>query len=247
MNILLIDIETRPSLAYVWSLWDDRVPLDRLIEEGEMICFAAKWLDDPVVHFKSTFHNGKPAMLRHAWDMFDRADAVMHYNGTRFDIPHLCREFVQAKMLPPSPYKQIDLLNTVKRRFRFVSNKLAHVAPALGLDGKVENGGFQLWLDCMAGNKKAWATMREYNVRDVTLLEELYHVLQPWILGHPHRGLYDGLDEGCCPSCGSDSTIRKGYAHTPTSTFQQYLCKDCGRWFRGTKSIERVGTRDVAA
>ena len=38
--------------------------------------------------------------------------------------------------------------------------------------------------------------MEKYNRQDVTLLEELYAVLQPWIPNHPHRGLYDG-HSGC--------------------------------------------------
>ncbi|NIV35232.1 MAG: hypothetical protein GWN58_38990, partial [Anaerolineae bacterium] len=48
-------------------------------------------------------------MLEGAWELLDEADAVVHYNGKKFDIPTLNREFVKYGFTPPSPYKQIDL------------------------------------------------------------------------------------------------------------------------------------------
>src|SRR5690606_29962163 len=110
MKLLVIDIETSPNLANVWGLWNQNIHLPQLLESGEVICFAAKWKHIDETMFYSTFHDGKDVMIEQAHIMLDHADAVIHFNGARFDIPHLNREFVEAGLTPPSPYAQIDLL-----------------------------------------------------------------------------------------------------------------------------------------
>jgi DNA polymerase elongation subunit (family B) len=244
VKVLALDIETRPNIAYVWGLWDDGgIPLDRLIQPVEMMCFAAKWLGEKRTHFHSA-QNERKAMIQSAHDLLSEADVVIHYNGKRFDIPHLNREFVQVGLGPPAPYQQIDLFQVVKRQFKFPSNKLAHVAPALGLKGKVEHSGFKTWVRCMAGDEKAWREMERYNRRDVTLLEELYTVLQPWIPNHPTRTLHDGTTG--CPVCSSQNLMRRGMARTKVSAFQRWSCNDCGAWSRSSKREASVELQQIA-
>jgi len=233
MRILAIDIETRPNLAYVWDIWNQNINLEALVETTEIICWAAKWIGEDHIEFRSSHHDGHDEMIRRAWDLLDSADAVVHYNGQKFDIPHLNREFVLLDMAPPSPFKQIDLLRTAKRRFRFPSNKLAHVSEALGLAGKVKHEGYRLWFKCMAGDEEAWATMREYNIRDVQLLEDLYERLKPWIVNHPSIGAMFALD--VCPTCGSDQLEENGSVFLKTGRYVRFHCEACGSWVRSTK------------
>ena len=173
MQILIVDIETRPNLAYVWGLWNQNIGLNQISETGQVISFAAKWHGSKNVIFKSDFHDGHEAMVQSAWELLDKADAVVHYNGKAFDIKHLNREFVVAHMPPPSPHVDIDLLSTVKKSFKFPSNKLQHVATQLELGSKVQHDGFDLWLACMNNEEKAWNIMRKYNKQDVVLTEQL--------------------------------------------------------------------------
>ncbi|MGW0930668.1 ribonuclease H-like domain-containing protein [Streptomyces sp. NPDC002644] len=237
-----MDIETSPNLAHVWGLWQQNVGLNQLLESGEVICFAAKWYGEEEVSFYSSFHNGKDLMVEVAHDLLDKADAVIHFNGQRFDIPHLNREFVEAGLTPPSPYAQIDLLKVVKKNFRFPSNKLDYVTKALGLDHKVQNSGHQLWVRCMAGDFQAWEEMKAYNMQDVVITEQLYDRLLPWISGHPSVGLYEEGGERQCANCGSENVSLQGKAYTSVSIFQRYKCEDCGKWFRGNK---RIGSVDI--
>ena len=79
-------------------------------------------------------------------------------------------EFMAEGMGKPSPFAQVDLMLEVKRNARFLSNKLDYVSGRILDDHKVTHSGFQLWLDCLAGDTKAWATMKRYNRKDVTLL-----------------------------------------------------------------------------
>ena len=244
MKVLLIDIETSPNLGYVWSLWQQNVGLSQLVATTEMICFAAKWLGEDDVHFWSEHTHGKQTMVEAAWKLLNTADVVMHYNGKRFDVPHLNREFLAAGLTPPSPYKQIDLLSVVKKRFRFPSNKLQYVSTVLGLEGKVSHEGFDLWVKCMAGDAEAWARMETYNRQDVQLLEDVYEILLPWIPGAPNRHLFDG--EGACPSCSSGPLVEDGFAYTKLSKFPQYRCQACGSFFRSSRRVSGVTIQEAA-
>jgi hypothetical protein len=235
-------------MAHAWGLWDQRIGLSQLIESTHLMCFAAKWVGKPRVMFHSTFHDGKQEMLDAAWKLLDEADALMSWNGKGFDTKHLMREFLEAGMPPPSPHKEIDLMLTAKRRFRFPSNKLQYVSTLLGLEGKQSHEGFGLWLKCLDGDAKAWGRMRRYNKQDVVLLEQLYEKLLPWIVGHPNVNLYgDGADLSACPKCGGTDLRKRGFAYTPTSRFQQYRCEGCGTWSRTGKRDTGADVREVTA
>jgi DNA polymerase elongation subunit (family B)/predicted RNA-binding Zn-ribbon protein involved in translation (DUF1610 family) len=236
MKILLLDIETAPNMAYVWGLFKETIPLQRVVESGYVLCWAAKWLGDESIMFDSV-HRSKPRiMLKRIHDLLEEADAVIHYNGNSFDIPTLNKEFLLNRMTPPSPAKQIDLLNVSRGRFRFLSNKMDYVAQALGV-GKKKNTTFELWVKCMEKDEEAWAKMEEYNKEDVLILERIYEVYKPWIKNHPNVGLYRDSDVPTCPACGGVHLTRRGYSYTVNAKFQRYHCNDCGHWSRDRKNI----------
>lgn len=247
MRALVIDIETSPSLADVWSIWNTNVGLSQLREVSHVMCFAAKWHGARKTEFWSDHHDGHDAMVRRAHELFDEADAVITYNGVKFDVPHLHREFLLAGLAPPSPHKDIDLYRTVKKRFKFVSNKLDHVAQQLDIGSKVQHAGHKLWVDCMNDDPKAWALFKRYNIQDVRLTEDLYDRLLPWIVGHPHRGLIDGSPGASCGKCGGDRLQRRGFDVTSTGKFQRLQCADCGAWSREGKRVAGVDVRPIAA
>jgi DNA polymerase elongation subunit (family B) len=243
MKILTIDIETSPNLAHVWGLWNENIPLPRLLESGEVICFAAKWYDQKKVMFHSVYHDGKEQMVAKAHELLTEADVVIHYNGDKFDIPHLNREIVEAGLEPPAPFASIDLFKVVKRKFRFPSNKLDYVVQKFRLGAKVHTD-YQLWLDCMAGKESAWAKMRKYNKQDVSVTEALYDKLRPWIPAHPAVGLYEGFSD-VCPACGSGDLVLEGRAYTAMGVYQRYQCRGCGKWSRGNKRLEGSNVRGL--
>lgn len=208
------------------------------------MCFAARWVGERSCEFRSDFHDGHYEMVKRAWELLDEADAVLHFNGSRFDVPHLQREFLQSGFLPPSPFKQIDLLKTYRSRFKFISNKLAFVSKHVGEGGKVQHEGFPLWIKCMEGDAKAWARMKKYNVKDVDLTIAHYEHLKPWIKNHPSHGAHTGTD--ICPKCGSGERQSRGYAFTATGKYQRYQCKGCGGWSRASRRVEGTAIVQIA-
>jgi len=183
MKILLLDIETTPLKVYTWGLWDQNIGINQIIEHTEMMCFGAKWLGKKQVTFKSSHHHGKQEMLEALHEMMNEADILVGWNSAAFDHKHIRREFLEAGLAPPSETKDLDLMSVVKANFLFPSNKLDYVAQKLGVGAKVKHSGFQLWIDCMAGDDKAWREMKKYQIQDVELLDNLYNVLLPWLPG----------------------------------------------------------------
>jgi len=231
MKVLLLDIETAPNLVHVWGLWQQNVGLPQIIDSGYVLCWAAKWLGSDSVMFDSVVRSGPKRMLKRVHKLLSEADAVIHYNGTKFDIPTLNKEFLLHGITPPAPYKQIDLLRTARQQFKFPSNKLDYVATALGVKAKVKHRGHELWIKCMERDKNAWEEMEVYNKGDIITLEEVYYKLKPWIKGHANHSVHTG--DLVCPNCGSDHFQRRGYHLTNAGKYPRFQCQDCAHWFRG--------------
>ena len=244
MKRLLIDIETAPNLAHVWGMFNQNIAPKQIQATGYTLCFAAKWVGEKKITFHSIHHSGEREMVQAAWDLLNEADAVIHYNGARFDVPTLNKEFLKAGLTPPTPYKQVDLLRTVRQQFRFHSNKLDEVLKQLGMQAKVEHKGHELWTECMAGKGSAWRVMKKYNIRDVRIMEGLYTRLLPWIRNHPNFGLYVDDNRPVCNKCGSAHILSRGIARTLTMTYQRYQCKDCGSWLRDRKNNLSLRKKD---
>lgn len=242
-NICTLDIETSPNVADVWGLWNQNVGINQIRESSRVICFAAKWYGVDKVEFWSEFHHGRDGMIRAAHAILDRADIIVTYNGVKFDLPHLRREFFLAAMNPPSPWQDVDLLRVVRRQFKFPMNKLDYITQQVGIGAKTSNGGHTLWTRCLEGDPAAWKLMKKYNKQDVRLTEKLYDKVLPWITGHPHVALYTGETAPACSRCGSLDLTPSGHTTTPLSAYQQYKCNNCGSWHRGSRAINRVDVR----
>lgn len=235
-KILLLDIETSPNRAYFWGgTWKVNIDPDWIDADGHVLCWSAKWLDSEDMIFQRLKNKNHKMLLAPIHELLNQAHAVIHYNGTKFDIPTLNKSFLTHGFTPPSPYKQIDLLLTMREGFRFPSNKLDYICQSLDLGGKLRHQGAQLWMDCMEDDAEAWKTMEAYNRRDVELLEKLYRKLMPWIRRHPNRAAFSGMQ--VCVYCGSFDIQRDRTYTAQQLTYERYKCGDCGGWFRGTRSI----------
>jgi len=239
-RILVIDIETSPASGYIWKLFDVNVSLSQLIDTSKVICFAAKWVGEKKVIFASNQEDTHKAMIKKAWDLFNEADAVIGYNSKNFDCKILNKEFILSGFPPPAPYKHIDLLHTMKNKFRFMSNKLDHVSQELGIGKKTSHQGFELWQACMNDDVNAWKLMKKYNINDVKLTEELYNKVKGWL--KTTFNFNEHAEEMVCPNCGSHNVTKNGTYKSPTRAYQKYVCNDC---FAHSKSNIKIPNRKV--
>lgn len=245
MRRLVLDIETTPNRVYSWGLFNQNIAVNQIEEPGDVLCWGAKWYGEDEYFFDSVHCSEVEDMLAGVYHLMDEADVVIHYNGTYFDIPVLNREFVQQGWGAPAPYQNIDLLTTVRKQFRFPSNKMSYVANALGVGEKPQSFDMELWKACMAGDDDAWVKMEEYNLNDVDLTEAVYDAMMPWIKSHPNYGLYKEGVNHSCPHCGSENLQRRGVSRTRTMIYQRFQCQDCGAWSRARKRDKDAAVNEL--
>jgi DNA polymerase elongation subunit (family B)/predicted RNA-binding Zn-ribbon protein involved in translation (DUF1610 family) len=238
-KVLMLDIETAPSVGYVWGKWDQNVI--EFQQDWYILCFGYKWLGEKKVTVKALpdYKGYKPggsdkALIMDLWRVLDEADIVVAHNGDSFDIKKSNARFLTHGLNPPSSYKTVDTLKIARRHFKFDSNKLSDLGGYLGVGDKLKHAGFAVWRGCMQGDASAWKVMVDYNAQDVSLLESIYLRLRPWG-AHPDVTLYGehSTSGTACPSCGSSHTQRRGVAVAKTRKYQRWNCQSCGSWFSG--------------
>lgn len=236
-RVLVFDIETKPLIAHVWSLWENNVGLNQIERDWSILSWSAKWLDSPPEDVMYEDLRGvkdiddDSKILKGIWKLLDEADVVITQNGKRFDVKKLNARFILNGMQPPSPFRHIDTQEIAKRHFAFTSNKLAYMSDKLCTKYKKQtnHGNFEghaLWVECMKDNIEAWKEMEHYNKYDVLSLEELYYKLIPWDNRIDFNVYTDNLEYVC--KCGSKDFIKNGFAYSNLGKYQRHKCKKCG-------------------
>lgn len=231
-RILILDIETRPAKVFTWRAYGEQsIGVEQIIDPGGVICIGAKWLGEKDTKLYSDWEHGHLEMLIAIHEMMSFADAVITYNGDKFDLPKLQGEFLLNGLGPTPPATSIDCVKAV-RKFGFFVNRLAFIGPFLKVGEKIKHEGFELWVKVMDGDDTAQKKMSKYCIQDVVLLEKLYLRIRPFILNHPHMGKV-GAHE--CGACGSHHVQSRGSRRTRAFKIQRLQCQDCGSWQDGTR------------
>lgn len=238
-KILVWDVETSPTIAATWGLWDQSIPIHHILNEWYIISASWKWLGedevfsvsvlDDEIAFKENFDNDL-IVMQTLLQVFYQADAMVHHYGDNFDIKKFNTRLIGHGLRPIPDVPQIDTHKIAKTKFKFLSNKLDYIAKFLGHQGKTETTK-GLWMRCLAGNKEAIKEMVKYNEDDVIVLENIYKDLAPYAQ-EAQRKLNFNLfsNNHVCPNCGSSNIIRQGYRRTRVNVQARFQCKDCGRW-----------------
>ncbi len=232
-KILVLDIETAPSEAFIWKIWKENIGINQIIDDWYILSYSCKWLLDPttyssVLTTQEAIMRDDSRLLQELWEWLDEADVVIAHNCKGFDIPSINTRFVYHGFNPTSSFQMIDTLDVCRRNFRFTSNKLDYVTQFVGLNGKKAHEGFDMWAKCVRGDEDTLSQMEQYNRQDVTELEDLYMLLRPWVKPHPNMGLFKDDGEVGCPSCGSTNIFENGYYYTPMNKYKEFHCKSCG-------------------
>lgn len=226
-RILVLDIETAPNLVYSWGLFKQTIGVNQIVTPGRVLCFAARWHgEDKTVFYSERQPGGAERMIAAAHKLLSEADAVAGWNSQRFDVRWLNAEFKRHGLRRVAGYRHIDLMKSVKKHQYHPSYKLDYTARFLGLDGKVQTGGFDLWRDCMNGDREAWALMEEYNRHDTELTDAVLADMRQggWATGLPNLSV-DGGE--CCPNCGSERLQADGYVLKLSRRYRKWICLDC--------------------
>ncbi len=244
-KVLIFDVEVAPTTAYVWKLFDQNVALNQIKTDWHLLSWAAKWLGDPpskVMYMDNSrakdITNDK-SLVKGLAKLLNQTDIAITQNGKSFDTKKVNARAVINGLPPIKPYAHTDILKEGRKVFSFTSHKLEYITERLNTKYKKlkhdKYPGFELWSAILAGDKKAWAEMKRYNIHDVLATEEAYQKIRGWI-NTRHMGSF--IDDGLMRcKCGGDDLIKRGYAYTDAGKFQVYHCQGCGRWPRSSKNL----------
>lgn len=239
-KILLWDIETGYNLLKTFSLFNDYISYKLIQEERYIICGSFRELGTKRVHTISILDDPKRFkknprddyyVVKALREVLCGYDAVIAQNGDRFDTPYLNTRCIYHGLKPMPPVIQIDTLKMAKSKFKFNSNRLDYLGKFLGCGNKIKTDE-ELWLGCFEGKKSYIKEMIAYNKEDVNLLERVYYKLAPYCATKINMNLF--TEDDVCPNCGSHNLRKEGTKRTMTRTYQQFVCKDCGKWSSST-------------
>ncbi len=250
-KILAFDVETSPSVGYHWGRFQQDIPQKMIIEEGSLLCWCARWVDEPgTMYHDSVWNYGKDMrndleITQTLKELVEEADMVVAHNA-RFDTGWLTRSVIKHGLPPVRMPRIIDTLKIARSSFKMPSNRLGDLAQFLGVTAKEDPGGIQTWIDILQGKgktqKAAQERMLHYCMTDVEVLVEIYEKMKPHWKGHPNLGVYE--DNPSCPSCGSRHVVANGYYRSNTGKYQRYKCTTCGNQsIRGKANLIDVASR----
>jgi hypothetical protein len=233
-RILVVDIERQAGLTHIFDQKTRGfISASRWTRLPSLLCLAAKWVDRKPIEFHAAWDD-PAAMVEASWRLYDEADVVVGYNSVRFDNKWLRSEWRDAGMMPPRPWKDVDLYSVNRSLFGADSYSLAHLCKQLGLPSKSGHYDPVMADACMEGDEKAQRLMARYNKGDVKITEAAYLAMLPWISGHPHVTTTSG-DTLTCNRCGSKDLERLPTDYTAAVLeYAQYRCGNC-------KGISRAG------
>jgi len=246
MKVLIWDVELSYMLAAVFSCKTEYISPKNIVKDQTVLCGAWKWLGDKKTHFVCV----DPAdvdndleVTQTLRDIVSEADVIVHHNGDRFDVKKLNARVIYHGLEPIPQLKTVDTLKEVRKIASFSSNTLDFLGGRLVGDSKIATS-YALWLDILTGDlytrTAALKAMVKYNKKDVTLLEDVYLRLRPYIKNHPNMNLFVDSDVEMCPNCGGKHLQRRGFYTTLKGKYQRLQCTDCGAWTKSGKSVKTV-------
>jgi len=271
-NLVTFDIENMANLLWSWQVWGQNWNSIATELEWFPICIGYKSTKDKKAKCISLwdYPGWKPVIVRHkngsftvnppdisrlmqdTWDIIQEADCLLGWNSKRFDIKKLNACFLDLGMKPYKKTPHIDLMQEKKKLALSNSNKLDDTARKWGVGRKTDHEGWELWMKCIEGDKKAQRDMVRYCKRDVEITEKTYtEVLRPWISNHPSIGIMMGRPASC-DNCGNNRfQINKSKYYTKSGYKMQYKCSNCGAYktspvqHRVEELDERLGYDDI--
>jgi len=246
-KILLLDIETSPIEVEIWTLGKQYLYDPKLIKKNRsLLTWSAKWLcDNKIMGEKVTpneaINRKDKKIVIGLWNLLEEADIIIGHNIKHFDEPIMKARFILNGLPPVSPYQVIDTCKHARKEFGFLSNKLDYLGRVLANTKKIHTDR-ELWTRCINGENKALEEMLKYNKHDVTLLEEVYFKLRPWMHSHPNLGLYYEDMSNRCPNCSSKNLSIQGNYYTTVNRYNAIKCRECGAY--GRERINNVNKKN---
>lgn len=234
LRTLIIDLERVPGVVRAYDAKVNYLPDAMWEEETRTVCWSAKWVGEKSTEFASVWEHGDDYLAERSFELFDQADLVVTYFGKGADVPWLREQWTRRHLGEPSPWTDIDLFSTVRSRYRLRHKNLDYVCRMLDVPTKTAKWDFRKGDAAVAGDTKAQAFVKRYNVGDVNATECAYWALLPHIKPHPHVAPNRYLEGICCPRCASRDVHRTGTYTPGVLVYAAFACSVCKGRFKTT-------------
>jgi hypothetical protein len=214
---LFYDIETSPNIGFFWSAsFKANIPHQNIIKERAIICISYKWEGHKDIQTLTWEKGCDKAILSAFMEVAMQANEIVGHNGDNFDEKWIrTRCLVHGIQCPPK-LNSLDTLKKARTHFRFNSNRLDYLGK-LFFDAGKDSIGWEDWVAIVLRNDEdALQRMVTYCERDVRLLEDVFHRMQPYVHSNTHAGAATGHGRYSCPACGSENIGTNGTRHTAT-------------------------------
>lgn len=243
-KIVIFDLETLPNLPEALKVWPQLSNYPGLTLRAtitSIICAGWKLYDKKGINCINAWDfpawkkdvNNDYHVVKAIHDVLHDADAVVTHNGKRFDWKFLQTRIMKHGMKPLSNINHIDTKELASRNLFSFNNKLGTLGEWLVNDKKLDNGGWELWVDVHNREEKAMKLMERYCKQDVLLLEKIFRELRPFAKNIPNHNLWVDEDGRVCPSCGGGNLKSHGWRYTSTTKYRRFMCYGCGSVSRG--------------
>jgi len=210
---LFYDIETSYNIGKFWRTgYKCVINSSDVIIPRAIICVSYKWEGEDKVHTLKWDKGDDKKLVKKFLKVMQEADELVGHNIDRYDTKFLLTRAIQHGIPALPKYYSDDTLKIAKKHFIFNDNRLNTIATQLGLGGKLNHTGMQMWDDIVLydklniGNKKdyekSFNLMVKYCEKDVMLTEEVYHKLSQYSENKVHHGVLNGNPRSSCPNCG---------------------------------------------
>lgn len=239
-EIIILDLETMPDLTEILKVWPsvgDYPGKTLRATITTIICAGYKYLDEKTTHCLNVWDyskniNDDKRLVKALYEILKDADAIVTHNGKRFDWKFLQTRLMVHGLPPLNKIPHIDTCGLAKENLFLYNNRLGTLGEFLADDNKIQTGGWELWVDCYKGDKKARKKMSDYCKQDVKLTEKVFKPLRPFATNLPNYNLYVEDKKKVCPTCGSNKLKSHGLHRTKTKVYRRYRCRNCNSYSR---------------
>lgn len=243
-DVLSYDIEVSYCTGAFWrDPWQTSIA--KVLSEGQILTISWQWVGESTVHVLGQCDDPKykPGVLNDKWlvnkfvtEVMNKAEYVIGQNSNSFDNKWINTRLFIHSLPPGKPYRKFDTKKLSSKYFAFITNKLDDLAKRKKLGAKLKHEGIELWENVMAGDKKAWKTMKNYNKHDVKLTTALWIEFIPWII----LPRIKSVAKKQCPKCLATNALqRRGGEHKKAdgTMYEKYSCTGCGKWHTVTLDL----------
>lgn len=250
-KVLLFDLERLPG-EFTRDIWEPRdlkyvnyVHPSTWTVMPRTLCGSWLWYGQTRPGFVAAWENPDDPwhVARTFRELLNDADVVVTFNGRRADLPWLRKDWAEAQIPVPRPFKDIDLYRVAASALHLEAKSLRYLCDFLGIPNK--QGAYNAHEAKIAAAQDGPERRRlvRYSKADSVIMAPVLDRLRPYVRGI-NLGLYHMDDERRCPACGSTDLTADGWAHTGVTAYAAYRCA-CGAVSRSANRKHAVTQRSV--